>query len=246
MSTASAPTGTTRRLARICVLVSGNGSNLQAILDATAPGQPLADVARVTLVVANKSSAYGLTRARNAGIPTYVHTLSTYRKHTEIAEPRKQFDADLAAFLQRRPMVLPQQPADTADAEQQWQGPPPDLIVLAGWMHILSPTFLDHFVGRVINLHPALPGEFDGIHAIERAYEASRPEQATPLKRTGVMVHQVVPEVDRGAPILTEEVPIYAEDTLEALETRIHQVEHRLLVTAIAKYLPTLTLLDDN
>jgi folate-dependent phosphoribosylglycinamide formyltransferase PurN len=98
---------------------------------------------------------------------------------------------------------------------------------------------LDKFPGRVINLHPALPGEFDGIRAIERAYEAAKTQE---LKRTGVMVHQVVPEVDRGAPILTEEVPIHADDTLEMLETRIHQVEHRLLVEAIAKYLSTLFL----
>ncbi|KAI8051961.1 formyl transferase [Syncephalis plumigaleata] len=215
MATATTTTTTPRRLARICVLVSGNGSNLQAILDATAPNQPLADLARVTLVVANKQSAYGLVRAREAGIPTYVHTLSGYKAKAELlaAAPRHQFDADLAAlFYNKRPF--------TPSSIEGWSGPPPDLIVLAGWMHILSPAFLDKFPYRVVNLHPALPG----------------------LKRTGVMVHQVVPEVDRGAPILTEEVPIHAEDTLEMLETRIHQVEHRLLVEAIAKYLPTLSL----
>ncbi|RKP10187.1 phosphoribosylglycinamide formyltransferase [Thamnocephalis sphaerospora] len=223
-----------RRLARICVLVSGNGSNLQAILDATAPGKPLAELARVTLVVSNRASAYGLERARNAGVPTRVHQLKPYRDRG-VAEPRQQFDRDLAD------LVLANSGGPSQDDATATTPGAPDLVVLAGWMHILSPAFLDQFPNRVINLHPALPGEFDGVNSIGRAFDAYKAGQLT---RTGVMVHCVVPEVDRGAPILLEAVPIHAEDTLETLEARMHTVEHRLLVQAIAKYLREIPLVN--
>lgn len=98
-------------------------------------------------------------------------------------------------------------------------------------MHVLSDAFLRHFPNRVINLHPALPGEFPGTHAIERAWAAYKRGE---IQRTGVMVHLVPDEqVDAGPVLLQEEVPILPDDTLETLEARIHQVEHRLLVQAI-------------
>ena len=106
----------------------------------------------------------------------------------------------------------------------------PDLIVLAGWMHVLSPAFLDRFPLRVLNLHPALPCQFLGTHAIERAYEAF---QRGEIDHTGVMVHWVVPEVDAGPVVASAEVPVYPTDTLDDLEARIHAMEHRLLVDAI-------------
>jgi formyltetrahydrofolate-dependent phosphoribosylglycinamide formyltransferase len=224
--------GQPRRLARLCVLISGNGSNLQAILDATAPGQPLAELARVTLVVSNRSNAYGLERAQRAGVPTRVHLLKPYRERG-LAEPRQQYDEDLAQLIL----------ANSGGPDAKGSAAAPDLIVLAGWMHILSPTFLNHFPDRVINLHPALPGEFDGTHAIERAFKAY---QAGQIKRTGVMVHRVVPEVDRGKPILTQQVPIEPQDTLETLEARIHSVEHRILVQAIIQYLSEIPLIDEQ
>ena len=106
-----------------------------------------------------------------------------------------------------------------------------DWVILAGWMRVLSSNFLDRFPNRVINLHPALPGTFPGTHAIERAFEAFRRGE---IRVTGVMVHLVPDEgVDCGPVLAQEEVPINRDDTLESLETRIHDVEHRLLVDAI-------------
>lgn len=129
-----------------------------------------------------------------------------------------------------------------------------DLIVLAGWMHIMSGEILDVLTGArlydtdsqsgksktvpkpipIINLHPALPGAFDGSHAIERAFEAFRKGE---VKNTGAMVHYVINEVDRGEPIVVREIEILPEDDLEALQTRIHGVEHDILVEAVIKVL---------
>ncbi|MBC7242566.1 MAG: phosphoribosylglycinamide formyltransferase, partial [Anaerolineae bacterium] len=101
------------------------------------------------------------------------------------------------------------------------------------WMHVLSNAFLQRFPGRVINLHPALPGQFPGTDAIARAYQAFREGRIT---HTGVMIHFVPDEeVDCGPVIVSEKVPIYPEDTLEALEARVHVVEHRLYVEALRR-----------
>jgi len=125
------------------------------------------------------------------------------------------------------------------------------IIVLAGFMHVLSPEFLDVFKGLrdyelegikrrveppipIINLHPALPEAFDGAHAIERAFEAYKRGEIT---KTGVTVHEVVKEVDRGAPILVREVEILPKDDISTLEERIHRTEHVLLIEAINKVL---------
>lgn len=116
----------------------------------------------------------------------------------------------------------------------------PDLVVLAGFMHILSENFLDPFIKanvRILNLHPALPGEFDGAHAIDRAYEAFKRGLIT---RTGCMIHEVVKEVDRGQPLLVREVPCQDGDTLEDLEARIHKVEHQIIVEATKQALSEL------
>lgn len=134
--------------------------------------------------------------------------------------------------------------AVSIDAEQI------DLVVLAGFMHVLSAEFLDVFSGLrpyepntgaivshpipIINLHPALPGAFDGSRAIERALEAF---QKGEVKNTGVMVHQVIKEVDRGEPVLVREVEILPHDDLVALEERIHNVEHAIIVEAVMKIL---------
>ena len=103
--------------------------------------------------------------------------------------------------------------------------------MLAGWMLILSRAFLDRFPNRVVNLHPALPGAFPGMHAIERALAAHRRGE---IERTGVMVHLVPDEgVDSGPVLAQEGVPLYSDDTLEGLEQRIHSVEHRVLVSTL-------------
>lgn len=124
----------------------------------------------------------------------------------------------------------------TSKATTSSTAAPPDLVVLAGFMHILSERFLEALGSSVpiINLHPALPGAFDGASAIERAFEAF---QEGKIEKTGVMVHEVVADVDRGAPVVVEEVPIHKGESVEQLEDRIHQVEHRLIVQGARKML---------
>lgn len=191
---------------RLAVLISGNGSNLQAIIDAIR--QRVLN-AEIVVVIANRKDAYGLQRAAKAGIPTLYHPLKPFR---DAGQERTDYDAALAALL------TPYKP---------------DWIVLAGWMHILSDVFLQRFPYRVINLHPALPGQFPGTHAIERAYEAY---QAGAIKKTGVMVHLVPDEgVDSGPILATRDVLIYRTDALETLEQRIHQTEHQVLIEALLR-----------
>ena len=192
---------------RLAVLISGTGTNLQAIIDATEAGV-LPDT-EVSVVVSNRKDAYGLQRAEKHGIPTIYHPLAPYR---EAGLSRRQYDADLAERLE---------PYD------------PDLVVMAGWMHVFSMAFLRHH--RVLNLHPALPGAFPGMHAIEEAYEAF---QRGEIEHTGVMVHRVPDEaVDAGPVVIKRKVPIYPSDSLEDLEERIHEVEHEIYVQAIAEEL---------
>ncbi len=195
-----------RPRARLVVLISGQGSNLQAVLDACASGHLQAEVAAV---FSDQPEAFGLVRARQAGVPA-------------IARPkprgldRREYDRELAKAV---------------------AGYHPDWVILAGWMRLLSMEFLGRFPGRVVNLHPALPGTFPGTHAIERAYEAfGRGEVAC----TGVMVHLVPDEgVDSGPVLAQAEVPIRGGETLAALEARIHAVEHRLLVDTLARLIET-------
>ncbi len=185
---------------RLLVLVSGHGSNLQAILDACASGELNADV---VAVISDQANAFGLERARRAGIPAVV-------KPKAKGQERREYDAELAR------VALSYQP---------------DWVVLAGWMRLLTLPFLERFPNRVINLHPALPDTFPGTHAIERAFYAfCRGE----IKRTGVMVHLVPDEGVDSGPILAQQVvPIYAQDTIESLEARVHAAEHRLLVATL-------------
>ena len=190
---------------RVAVFISGSGSNLQALIDAVRAGELAAEI---VLVVSNRKAAYGLVRAEQAEIPTLYFPLKVYRDQ---GLSRETYDADLA---------------ERVGAYK------PDLIVLAGWMHIFGTPFLDQFSGKIINLHPALPGQFDGTRAIERAFEAFQDGQ---IDHTGVMVHWVVPQVDAGPVITAAEVPIQANETLADLEARIHATEHRLLVAAVKK-----------
>jgi formyltetrahydrofolate-dependent phosphoribosylglycinamide formyltransferase len=192
---------------RVVVLVSGSGSNLQAILDAVrlAPS-PLPSV-EVVRVVSNRRDAYALQRAAAAGVATLYFPLKPYTDAG--GQGRAAYDRDLAAHV--------------AESE-------PDLVVLAGWMHILSAAFLDRFPQRVINLHPALPGEYDGANAIARAHAAF---EAGQTDHTGVMVHNVTTTVDGGEVVLSERIAIAPGTTLAALEAQVHAVEHGLLVRAI-------------
>jgi formyltetrahydrofolate-dependent phosphoribosylglycinamide formyltransferase len=189
---------------RLAVLISGNGSNLQALIDNIATGDLEAEIA---VVVSNRTDAHGLVRAETAGIPV------------EVLAPgadREAFDRDLAEVVARYD---------------------PDLVVLAGWMLILGPGFLDRFPNLVLNLHPAMPGAFPGTNAIARAHAAY---QRGDIRQTGVMVHRVIPEVDAGPPITMEPVPIYPDDTVADLEERVHFVEHNLIVATVDMVLRTL------
>ena len=191
---------------RLIVLISGNGSNLQAILDACERNELPASV---VAVISNKADAYGLVRAHNAGI----EAIDFPKLETE---SRRDYDSRLADYV-------------TAKS--------PDYIILAGWMRILTSAFLDHFPNRILNLHPALPGMFPGIHAIERALDAY---QRGEIDHTGVMVHLVPDEgVDNGPVLASEIVPIQHRDTLESLEARVHGVEHVLLIRTLKTILTT-------
>lgn len=187
-------------LSNLVILLSGHGSNLQAILDACASGELQA---RVVAVISNQSEAFGLERARRSKVPA-------------LAKPKPK-DQDRRAY-----------DAELADLVASYQ---PDWIVLAGWLRVLSSAFLDRFPNRVINLHPALPGAFPGMHAIARAYAAY---QRGEIDHTGVMIHLVPDEgVDVGPVLAQEIVPILADDTLATLETRMHQTEHHLLIETL-------------
>jgi phosphoribosylglycinamide formyltransferase 1 len=192
---------------RLVVLISGNGSNLQAILDACVSGELSA---AVVSVISNKADAYGLVRARNAGVDAIYFPKSEN-------ESRQEYDTRLAAYVST---CLP------------------DYIILAGWMRILSSSFLSSFPNRVINLHPALPGMFPGLHAIERAYEA---HQCGDIKHTGVMVHLVPDEgVDNGPLLGQQEIHFQPGESFERFEARVHEVEHELLVKTLK------TILEEN
>ena len=190
---------------RIAILISGHGSNQQAIMDAVADGR-LPGV-KVALVVSNRKEAYGIQRAIQAAVPVVYFPLAPY---TKAGRPRQEYDAALAGIVQA--------------FDASW-------VVQAGWMHVFTDAFLQQFPSRVVNLHPALPGMFPGMHGIQEAYAAYQQGKIT---HTGVMVHLVPDEgVDVGPVVASEQVPIHPQDTLEGLEARIHATEHRLLVQAL-------------
>jgi phosphoribosylglycinamide formyltransferase-1 len=185
---------------QLVVLISGHGSNLQAVLDACASGELNACVAAV---ISNQADAFGLERARRARVPV-AHCPK------QPAQARREYDAKLANVV--------------AAFEPDW-------IVLAGWMRLLTNAFLDRFPNQVVNLHPALPGAFPGTHAIERALEAFRRGD---IGHTGVMIHLVPDEgVDSGPVLAQAVVEIHPDDDLAALEARVHDVEHELLIATL-------------
>jgi phosphoribosylglycinamide formyltransferase-1 len=166
----------------IGVLVSGNGTNLQALIDAGLP---------ISAVASNRKDAYALHRAREARIPTATFSLDCHADRTER-------DLVLATWLEEHDV---------------------DLVVLAGYMHLLTEPFLRRFPGRIVNVHPSLLPAFPGAHAIDDALAAA-------AETTGVTVHYVDEGLDTGPVIAQEEVRVEPRETLEA---RIHSVEHRLL-----------------
>ncbi|CDO94483.1 unnamed protein product [Kluyveromyces dobzhanskii CBS 2104] len=205
---------------KVTVLISGSGSNLQALIDAKKESKLSVDICRV---ISSSKNAYGLTRASDNGIPTTVQSLYPYTKSLAKddkagrTEARNNFERDLAELILK-------------DS--------PDLVVCAGWLLILGPTFLKRLNGLpIINLHPALPGAFDGTtHAIEMAWnkcqELNKPYTA------GCMVHYVIEEVDRGQPLVIKEVEIIpGKESLEEYGARVHALEHVAIVEATIKAL---------
>lgn len=188
---------------RLVVLAAGNGSNLQALWNAVDAGQLDAEI---VLVVSHRTDAFALERAKNRGVATAVRTLA---EEKAAGGSRASYDVWLT---------------DTVRAAN------PDLVVCAGWMLIVGEPFLTVFAGRAINLHPALPGAFIGKDAIGQAFAAF---QRGEVAETGVMVHEVVADLDAGAPIAVEHVPIARDDTVETLTSRMHAAEHRVLVRAV-------------
>ncbi|KAK4083334.1 phosphoribosylglycinamide formyltransferase [Purpureocillium lilacinum] len=208
---------------QILVMASGNGSNFQALLDAVAVGR--IPNSRICRLIVNRGKAYATTRADKHGVPwEYFNLISNgfqqkgERDPERLQRARDEYDAALA----KKVLAL-----DTR----------PQLIVLAGWMYIFGERFLDPISAagiKVINLHPALPGKYDGAHAIERAFEDFKAGKLENNK-TGIMVHNVIKQVDQGEAILTREVECLPGDDLETLEQRIHSHEHELIVEATAK-----------
>jgi phosphoribosylglycinamide formyltransferase len=199
----------------ITVLISGNGTNLQALIDAQATS-----TYKIVRVISNRKAAFGLLRAEKADIPTTYHNLLVYKKRystesTQSAESerkaREVYDADLASIVLKDESKL---------------------VVCAGFMHVFSAEFINPLKERgvdIINLHPAKWGAFDGIDAIARSHAAF---MRGDIDETGVMIHYVIVEVDRGQPLIQETVPLShpADDNLEHLEQRIHEIEYKLIV----------------
>ena len=183
----------------VVVLISGSGSNLQALIDSIAhDGNP----ARIAAVVCNRADAYGLERARQAGIATEL------LDHKQF-DGREAFDAALIQAI---------------DAHQ------PELVVLAGFMRILTPGFVARYEGRLVNIHPSLLPAFPGLHTHRRAIEAG-------CRVAGATVHLVTAELDHGPILAQAVVPVLAGDAPEALAARVLSQEHRLYPEAIEGWL---------
>jgi phosphoribosylglycinamide formyltransferase-1 len=175
---------------RIVVLISGSGTNLQAIIDAS----EVADYpGTVVGVVSNKSDAYGLTRAENANIGTVALSHKDF-------DSRENYDQALITKI------------------DQFS---PDVIVLAGFMRILSPAFVKHYQGKLINIHPSLLPKYQGLNTHQRAIDAGD-------KVHGVSVHFVTEELDGGPVILQAKVPVFDGDSSDDLAARVHEQEHRI------------------
>lgn len=177
----------------IGVLVSGEGTNLQALLDSGLP---------VVAVASDNTKAKALDRAAKAGIEAGAFPTAEF-------ESRERRDEELADWLADRDV---------------------ELVVLAGYMQLLTPPFLDRFPERILNVHPSLLPAFPGAHAVEDAL-------AHGVKVTGATVHFVDEGIDTGPIVMQEAVEIRDGDTAETLHTRIQQVEHRLLPEAVRLFL---------
>lgn len=193
---------------RIVALISGNGSNLQAIIDAIDAKQITAEV---VAVVSNKADAFGLQRARSANIPTQVLIYTDFND-------RQKYDQALMACI------------------DQYQ---PQLIILAGFMRILTDGFVNHYLGRMLNIHPSLLPKYKGLNTHHRVLEAGDKEH-------GATVHFVTPELDSGPIVLQGKIPVLVTDTEQQLAQRIHEIEHEIYPQAVKWFAEGRLKLSDN
>lgn len=180
---------------KVAVMISGNGSNLQALIDAT---HKESFPAEIVLVISNKADAHGLNRAEDAGIPTEVVKHGDY-------ESREKYDDALHALLKKYNA---------------------DYVCLAGFMRLLSTTFVEKWEGKMINIHPSLLPAFKGLDVHRQAIDAG-------VRFTGCTVHFVVPEMDSGPIIVQAAVPVKKDDDEESLKERVHQAEHKIYPLAL-------------
>lgn len=189
-----------RAVCNVVVLISGSGSNLQALIDSSqadadsSKSSPL----RIRAVISNRADAYGLERAKAAGIDTCV------LDHKAFAD-REAFDAALVEAI---------------DACE------PHLVVLAGFMRILSSDFVRHYAGRLLNIHPSLLPKYKGLHTHQRALEAGDGEH-------GCSVHFVTEELDGGPLVVQAVIPVRPGDSLDSLAQRVHKQEHLIYPLAV-------------
>jgi phosphoribosylglycinamide formyltransferase-1 len=179
----------------VVVLLSGSGSNLQALIDSARAGD---SPVRIRAVISNRADAYGLERARAAGIDTAVLDHKAF-------DGREAFDAALVELI---------------------DGYQPQLVVLAGFMRILSAGFVRHYQGRLLNIHPSLLPKYKGLHTHQRALEAGDTEH-------GCSVHFVTEELDGGPLVVQAVIPVEPDDTPERLAQRVHVQEHRIYPLAV-------------
>lgn len=192
----------------IGVLISGSGTNLQAIIDAIACNTLHATI---NVVISNRADAYGLERARRHGIPTQVISHKDYTS-------REAFETELVRVLQAKKV---------------------ELVVLAGFMRLLSPTFIRAFPQRIMNIHPSLLPAFPGMHAQRQALTHG-------VRVAGATVHFVDEDVDHGPIIIQAAVPVYPDDTEESLSARILAQEHTIYPQALQLYAESRLTIQNN
>lgn len=192
----------------IVVLISGNGSNLQAIIDYIDTKHVNG---RITAVISNNADAYGLERARQSGIQAIT---MDHRKYDD----RESYDAAL------------QDKIDSFDAE---------LIVLAGFMRILTEDFVTHYQGRMLNIHPSLLPKFKGLNTHQRAIDAKDTEH-------GASVHFVTPELDGGPVIIQSKVPVFENDTAAELASRVQEQERNIYPLVVDWFCQRRLIMENN
>lgn len=187
----------------IVILISGSGSNMKAIVQASLTQRWVQTLgARVVAVISNRPDAAGLAWAQSQGLDTRSLDHKTF-------ESREAFDQALMALV------------DTFE---------PSVVVLAGFMRILTPGFVSHYPGRMLNIHPSLLPAFAGLHTHQRAIEAG-------CKFAGATVHEVTSELDHGPILAQAVVPVLANDNPQTLAERVLSQEHRIYPQALAEFL---------